>query len=187
MSRIGTCEPSCSVLLVLRGSWFCWVVSQLSTHVHSQPPVGEFSQALWKMLRCCSHPHSHLKRGHPAGPHCPGAARGAPTSPLFNIQACTNCATGGELKRVVAFQILPPRTLETRRSVRILKSTFSILLKWQIKSCVWLSLIFLSCDFRQVASHPDFGSRCALTGFGHPVQKCCVPCLGRHVCGTPKK
>lgn len=114
--------------------------------------VGKFSQAPWNRLRCCSNPFCHFKPPQ-------GAARNSSCSQemwcLLDMQSRTNCATRGKLKRAIAFQILSPRRLQMScRSVHILKSTFSILLKWQIKSCVWLSLIFLSCDSRQVTSLP---------------------------------
>lgn len=114
------------------------------------PRVGKLSQAPGNRLRCCSNPFCHFKPTQ-------GAARNNSCSQelwcLLDMQSSTNCATRGELKRAIASQILSPRRLQmSRRSVPILKSTFSILLKWQIKSCVWLSLIFLSCDSRQVTS-----------------------------------
>lgn len=96
--------------------------------------VGKFSQAPWNRLRCCSNPFCRSKPTQ-------GAARNSCCSQemrcLLDMQSRTNCATRGELKWAIAFQILPPRSLQmSHTSVHILKSTFSILLKWQIKSCV---------------------------------------------------
>lgn len=114
--------------------------------------VGKLSQAPRNRLRCCSNPFCHSKPTQ-------GAARNSSCSQemwcLLDMQSRTNCATRGELKRASAFQILSPRRLQMSPwSAHILKSTFPILLKWQIKSCVWLSLIFLSCDSRQVTCLP---------------------------------
>lgn len=96
--------------------------------------VGKFSQAPWNRLRSCSNPFCHSKPTQ-------GAARNSSCSQemrcLLDMQSRTNCASRGELKQAIAFQILSPRSLQmSHRSVPILKSTFSILLKWQMKSCV---------------------------------------------------